>query len=153
MRRVGVEKKSVLDLLEKIQKTTTMIDDLKVLYELLTANNAEETDWKEFEAEFKNAKTEIEDLYSSTLYDGEHDSADALIELHAGAGGEEAQDWTDMLSRMYTRYAEKKGYSVKVMNYLYGDGAGYKSISLLVEGNNAYGNLKCERGVHRLVRI
>ena len=153
MKKVGIEKKSVIDMLEKIESTTKMIADLKVLFELLSLENGGDAEWKEFETEFKNAKKEIEELYSNTLYDGDYDSSDALIELHAGAGGEEAQDWTDMLSRMYTRYAEKKGYSVKVMNYLYGDGAGYKSISLLVEGNNAYGNLKCERGVHRLVRI
>lgn len=153
MKRVGKEKRLVLELLNKINITTKKLDDLSVLYELLSSENAEEAEWKDFEREFKQAKSEIDELYYSTLYDGEYDSSDALIELHAGAGGEEAQDWTDMLSRMYTRFAEKKGYSVKIMNYLYGDGAGYKSITLLIEGDNAYGNLKCERGVHRLVRI
>jgi peptide chain release factor 2 len=73
--------------------------------------------------------------------------------LHAGAGGEEAQDWTDMLLRMYTGFADKNGLSLKIMDYLYGDGAGYKSVTFMVEGPHAYGNFKCERGVHRLVRI
>ncbi len=153
LKRVGKEKKSVEVLIEKIESTKSQISDLFVLYELLTSENSGEDEWKQFKEEFAKAKTDIENLYVETLYDGEHDDCDALIELHAGAGGEEAQDWTAMLERMYTRFGESQGYGVKVMNYLYGEGAGYKSVSLLVEGEHAYGNLKCERGVHRLVRI
>ena len=140
-------------MLEKINLTTKEIADLKVLYDLLSGENASEEEWKEFEVELKKAKKDTETLYAETLYDSEFDNSPALIELHSGAGGEEAQDWTDMLHRMYLRYAEKQGYSAKILNYLYGDGAGYKSVSILVEGEHAYGNLKCERGVHRLVRI
>ncbi len=140
-------------MLEKINLTTKEIADLKVLYDLLSGENASEEEWKEFEIELKKAKKDTETLYAETLYDSEFDNSPALIELHSGAGGEEAQDWTDMLHRMYLRYAEKQGYSAKILNYLYGDGAGYKSVSILVEGEHAYGNLKCERGVHRLVRI
>ena len=140
-------------MLEKINLTTKEIADLKVLYDLLSGENASEEEWKEFEVELKKAKKDTETLYTETLYDSEFDNSPALIELHSGAGGEEAQDWTDMLHRMYLRYAEKQGYSAKILNYLYGDGAGYKSVSILVEGEHAYGNLKCERGVHRLVRI
>lgn len=153
MKRVGIEKKSVVSVLEKIEKTTKQINDLKVLYDLLSSENSGEEEWKEFEKEFKKAKEDTEKLYAETLYDGEFDNSPALIELHSGAGGEEAQDWTDMLHRMYLRYSEKQGYSAKILNFLYGDGAGYKSVSILVEGEHAYGNLKCERGVHRLVRI
>lgn len=140
-------------MLDKINKTTKEISDLKVLFDLLASENAGADEWKEFENEFKKAKKDTELLYAETLYDGEFDNSPALIELHSGAGGEEAQDWTDMLHRMYLRYAEKQGYSAKILNYLYGDGAGYKSVSILIEGEHAYGNLKCERGVHRLVRI
>lgn len=153
MKRVGIEKKSVLSVLEKINLTTKEIGDLKVLYDLLSSENSGDDEWKEFEDEFKKAKKDTETLYAETLYDSEFDGCPALLELHSGAGGEEAQDWTDMLHRMYLRYAEKQGYSAKILNFLYGDGAGYKSVSILVEGEHAYGNLKCERGVHRLVRI
>ena len=153
MKRVGIEKKAVSNVIDKINLTTREINDLRDLFELLTAENAGDAEWKDFETEFKKAKADTEKLYEETLYDGDFDNCPALIELHSGAGGEEAQDWTDMLHRMYLRYAEKQGYSAKILNFLYGDGAGYKSVSILVEGEHAYGNLKCERGVHRLVRI
>ena len=153
MKKVGIEKKSVMQVLEKIELTTKEIEDLKVLYEMLSQENSADEEWKDFEAEFKKAKADTEKLYAETLYDGEFDNSSAFIELHSGAGGEEAQDWTDMLHRMYLRYAEMQGYSAKILNFLYGDGAGYKSVSILIEGEHAYGNLKCERGVHRLVRI
>lgn len=153
MKRVGIEKKAVLSVLSKIELTTKEISDLKVLYDMLSSENVGDEEWKEFEAEFKKAKKDTETLYAETLYDGEFDNCPALIELHSGAGGEEAQDWTDMLHRMYLRYSEKQGYSAKILNFLYGDGAGYKSVTILVEGEHAYGNLKSERGVHRLVRI
>ena len=120
---------------------------------MLISENSTESYWKDFEKDYIDTKNCIENLYIETLYSGENDNCDALMELHSGAGGEEAQDWTKMLERMYTMYAEKQGYSCQVVDYLYGDGAGYKSITLLIQGEHAYGNLKCERGVHRLVRI
>lgn len=150
---MGIEKKSVSQILDKIALTDKELLDLKVLYELLLSENAAENEWQEFDLEFEKAKKDIKSLYYETLYSGENDNAAALIELHSGAGGEEAQDWTDMLHRMYLRFAEKQGYTAKILNFLYGDGAGYKSVSILIEGEHAYGNLKCERGVHRLVRI
>ena len=120
---------------------------------MLLNENAGDVEWHEFESEFKKAKKDIESLYEETLYSGEHDNCSALVVLHSGAGGEEAQDWTDMLFRMYTGFADKNGLSLKVMDYLYGEGAGYKSVTFIVDGEHAYGNFKCERGVHRLVRI
>ena len=152
MRKLGTEKKIVTQVLDKIYGTKKMIDDLKVLYELLSSAGSEE-DWKEFESEFQAAKKAVQSLYEETLYSEKHDNADALVVLHAGAGGEEAQDWTEMLLRMYTRFAELEGLSCRILDYLYGDGAGYKSVTILIEGKHAYGNMKCERGVHRLVRI
>ena len=153
MKKLGTEKKSVQNVISKIEVTKKQVQDLFDLHEILMTENSTEDDWKGFETEFNLAKQNIEKLYEETLYSESFDSADALIELHSGAGGEEAQDWTDMLKRMYSRFAEKQGYEVKIIDYLYGDGAGYKSVTMLIEGTNAYGNLKCERGVHRLVRI
>lgn len=152
-KKLGQEKKKLMDIVSQIDGTKKAVEDLKTLYEMLEAENASSEEWAELASEYKKAKENIEKLYIETLYSGEYDGCDALIELHAGAGGEEAQDWTAMLSRMYSMYAEKQGYTCEVVNFLYGDGAGYKSISLLISGTNAYGNLKCERGVHRLVRI
>lgn len=153
LKKVGKEKRQVGDILDKINASKRQIDDLFTLFDLINESGATESDKKDFEKEFETAKKDINSLFTETLYDGEHDSCDAIVELHAGAGGEEAQDWTDMLQRMYTRFGELKNYNVKMLDYLYGDGAGYKSVTLLFEGVNAYGNLKCERGVHRLVRI
>ena len=153
MKSVGKEKKEKEKLLMKIDESQKQIDDLFVLYEMISLESNDVEDWKDFEIEFKKAKVNIENLYIETLYSGQNDNCSALLVLHAGAGGEEAQDWTDMLSRMYTRFSEKEDYNVKILDYIYGDGAGYKSITLLIEGEHAYGNLKCERGVHRLVRI
>ncbi len=153
LKKIGQEKKYLQKIVTSADSITNKINNLIGLHSLLVESNADEEDWKQFKSEFNDTKKQVESLYEETLYSGEYDNAAALIELHAGAGGEEAQDWTQMLERMYTRFGERSGLSVKVMNYLYGDGAGYKSVSLLFEGEHAYGNLKCERGVHRLVRI
>ncbi len=98
-------------------------------------------------------ENELDDFKIETLLKGKYDSNNAIITLHAGAGGTEAQDWTEMLFRMYQMYSEKKGYSIKVLDELAGDEAGIKSITFMVVGDDAYGYLKCEKGVHRLVRI
>ena len=96
---------------------------------------------------------ELESRKLATLLLGEYDANNAILSFHAGAGGTEAQDWCDMLYRMYTRWAERHGFSYKILDYLEGDDAGLKSASILIEGENAYGFLKSESGVHRLVRI
>jgi peptide chain release factor 2 len=95
----------------------------------------------------------LEDLRMKTLLSGEYDGSNAIVSLHAGAGGTESCDWVSMLYRMYTRWAESRGYSVEVLDYLDGEEAGIKSVTFQVNGDNAYGYLKSERGVHRLVRI
>lgn len=153
LKTLGTEKKSVKSVLDKINSTTKQVKDLFDLYDLISSESTSDDDWKDFDKEFLVAKNDVENLYEETLYSGENDNEPALVELHSGAGGEEAQDWTDMLRRMYVGFAEKNGLEVKVLDYLYGDGAGYKSVTMLFEGEHAYGNLKCERGVHRLVRI
>ena len=95
----------------------------------------------------------MEEARLETLLTGEYDANNALLSFHAGAGGTEAQDWCDMLYRMYTRWAEAHGYTYKILDYLDGDEAGLKSADIMIEGENAYGFLKGEAGVHRLVRI
>ena len=107
----------------------------------------------EVEAELKDFKESFEALRVATLLFGEYDKNNAILTLHAGAGGTESCDWAGMLTRMYTRFAEKKGYQVEVLDFLDGDEAGIKSITMQINGENAFGYLKSEKGVHRLVRI
>ncbi len=103
--------------------------------------------------EYQKLLKDFEDFEIKILLSHEYDKNSAIIELHPGAGGTESQDWAEMLYRMYTRWAERKGFKVTVMDYLAGDEAGIKSVTALIEGNMAYGYLKSEKGVHRLVRI
>lgn len=104
-------------------------------------------------ASVKDIETRVEDMTLSTLLSGEFDGKNALMTFHAGAGGTEAQDWAEMLFRMYNRWGERHGYKVSTLDYLDGDVAGIKSATILVEGENAYGYLKGEMGIHRLVRV
>lgn len=104
-------------------------------------------------ASIKDIETRVEDMTLSTLLSGEFDGKNALLTFHAGAGGTEAQDWAKMLFRMYNRWGERHGYKVSTLDYLDGDVAGIKSATILVEGENAYGYLKGEMGIHRLVRV
>jgi peptide chain release factor 2 len=108
---------------------------------------------EDLEKQYAQAQKEVEQLEFYTLLDDEYDSRSAIVALHAGAGGTEAQDWTGMLTRMYLRYAEKKGWSTSILDEHRGEQAGYKSIMFKVDGPYAYGFLKSEHGVHRLVRI
>jgi len=127
-------------------------DDIEVLMEL-----AEETDDSstipEIKQEIASVREELEALKLTTLLNGEYDGLNALLSLHAGAGGTEAQDWAEMLYRMYQRWAEAHDFEVKLLDFLEGDEAGLKSVSFMVIGDYAYGYLKAEMGVHRLVRI
>jgi peptide chain release factor 2 len=127
-------------------------DEIEQLIEL-AEDEEDEALADEILKDFETLKEDVQKLNLETLLKGEYDSNNAIITLHAGAGGTEAQDWTEMLFRMYSRYAERNNYSVKVLDYQEGDGAGIKSVTFLVEGPNAYGYLKAEKGVHRLVRI
>ena len=108
---------------------------------------------KELETGINTLETELEKLETSTLLSGKYDISNAIITLHPGAGGTEAQDWVEMLYRMYTRWASANGYKVEELDYLAGEEAGIKSVTFLVSGDYAYGYLKGEQGVHRLVRI
>ena len=134
------------------QKRRTQWDDLMTLCEL--GNEMEDESLvPEVEEGFARLEADIEEAKLSTLLTGEYDSSNAILTFHAGAGGTEAQDWAQMLYRMYTRWAERHGYTYKVLDYLDGDEAGIKSATIMVEGENAYGHLKGEHGVHRLVRV
>ena len=127
-------------------------DDVEAMIEL--GDSADDAELEhECAEEIKRIYAELEEIRLTTLLNGEYDENDALLSLHAGAGGTEAQDWTQMLYRMYTYYCQKHGFELKEMDLLEGDEAGIKSVTFQVSGDYAYGFLKCERGVHRLVRI
>ena len=138
--------------LEQIASLEKAASDLDALVELVEEFSDEELE-SELENKLKTFEKNLEDVRLTTLLNGKYDSYNAILTLHAGAGGTEAQDWTEMLFRMYQMYAEKQGWKITIYDILDGDEAGIKSITFLVEGENAYGYLKCEKGVHRLVRI
>ncbi len=128
------------------------LENIGVLIEL-GEEEGDESLTDEVVAELAKAEEEIGKLRLKTLLKGKYDDCNAIIPLHAGAGGTEAQDWTSMLYRMYTRYCERSGFNITVLDLLDGEEAGIKSVTFLAEGINAYGYLKAEKGVHRLVRI
>ncbi len=138
--------------IENFQEVYTQQEDLLTLCEIALEENDES-----MLEELKNGFLQLEEGIStqklSTLLTGEYDKNNVIMSFHAGAGGTEAQDWCEMLYRMYTRWAERHGFKYKIMDYLDGDEAGLKSAEILIEGENAYGFLKSESGVHRLVRI
>ena len=138
--------------LEKLNKLEKGIENAQASIELLELDE-DESLYNELNISLQELEKEIESAKLETLLSGKYDNYNAIMTLHAGAGGTEAQDWTDMLFRMYSMYAEKNGYKIKVLDVLDGDEAGIKSISFLVSGEYAYGYLKAEKGVHRLVRI
>lgn len=128
------------------------LSDLSVLIELAVEEEDDDT-LAEAAAELKALEQRVEKIELESLLSGEYDASNAILEIHSGAGGTEAQDWAQMLLRMYTRWAEDQGYEVEVLDLLPGEEAGIKSATLLVKGENAYGYLRAEMGVHRLVRI
>jgi peptide chain release factor 2 len=140
------------DKVEEIKRLETKLEDIEVLYELGKEEGEEAVD-AEIAQELKELGNLLEKMELETLLNDRYDRNNAILTLHPGAGGTESQDWTDMLYRMYTRWAENKGYKVEVLDYLPGEEAGIKSVTISIEGENAYGYLKAEKGVHRLVRI
>lgn len=140
---------------EKITKYEELLgeyEDVATLLEMAIEDYGEDIA-AEAKAEAKRFFTNYENMRISTLLDGKYDGNDVILSLHAGAGGTEACDWVSMLLRMYTRWGENRGYKVEVLDYLPGDEAGVKSVTLQISGTNAYGYLKSEKGIHRLVRI
>ena len=138
--------------IEQYKKVHNELQNLKDLTELLKQENDEDLE-KDLEKGIVTLNTNVEKLEISTLLSGKYDSNNAIITLHPGAGGTEAQDWVEMLYRMYSKWANSNGFTIEELDYLPGDEAGIKSVTFLVSGNYAYGYLKGEQGVHRLVRI
>ena len=149
---VFAEMGELKDRLEQYAALQTMLEDAETLLEMCAEDDdpalAEEAD-----AAVNSLDAKVEELRLVTLLNGEYEANNAILTFHAGAGGTEAQDWVEMLYRMYTRFAARHNWTVKVLDYLEGDEAGIKSASILVEGHNAYGFLRSENGVHRLVRV
>ena len=140
------------DRLERYSKLKTDWEDLSTLVEL-AIEESDESVLDEVKTGYNNLATSLEDMKLETMLSGKYDKNNAIITLHAGAGGTEAQDWCEMLYRMYTHWAERRGFKTETIDFLDGEEAGLKSITFLVEGLNAYGYAKSEKGVHRLVRI
>ena len=138
--------------IERYEKMCTHWDDLMTICEMAIEEN-DDSMLDELVEGYKSLEEEMERERLETLLSGEYDGNNAIVSFQAGAGGTEAQDWASMLYRMYTHWVEAQGLSYKILDYLDGDEAGIKSASILVEGTNAYGLLKSENGVHRLVRV
>ncbi len=146
------ELKSLKDFVEKAEQLSVQFEEIGLLIEMGYEEN-DDSVVAEITEELEMFEADFEEMRIQTLLSGEYDKDNAIVTLHAGAGGTESCDWANMLYRMYSRWAERKGFSVEVLDFLDGDVAGLKAITFQVNGDNAYGYLKSEKGVHRLVRI
>ena len=150
--KVQMRLKQLQNKIGRYQKLQSSWEDLTVLCEM--GQEAEDEDiLEEVKVEYTALEERVEEIRMTTLLSGEYDNANVIMQFHAGAGGTEAQDWTQMLYRMYTRWVERHGFTYKILDYEDGDEAGIKSAAISIEGENAYGYLKREHGVHRLVRV
>lgn len=146
------EANGLKDVVGQFTAMNDSFENLEVTHELLKEEEDEDLK-KDVEKEIKSLTEDVNQFELQLLLSEPYDKNNAILELHPGAGGTESQDWGSLLLRMYTRWAEKKGFKVETLDYLAGDEAGIKSVTLLIKGHNAYGYLKAEKGVHRLVRI
>ena len=144
--------KTLKNKVENFQKLCAAWDDMYTICEMAIEEN-DDSMLEELESEYKQFSEKVEETRLGILLTGEYDANNAILTFHAGAGGTEAQDWASMLYRMYNMWADRHGYKVRVMDYLDGDEAGIKSATIMIEGENAYGFLKSEHGIHRLVRV
>ncbi len=151
-KHIGKEISVLENKLEAFDETANSVEESDAMLQLILEEN-DESMVDELEQELKKAEEEMEQMRIRSLLRGKYDANDALVTLHSGAGGTEACDWTEMLYRMYMMYCDKKGYKLEELDRLDGDEAGIKSVTFRVAGVNAYGYLKAEKGVHRLVRI
>ena len=153
--KASASMKEVKDLKSVVERADGLSQEYEDILTLIAMGNEEEDASliPEVEQEYKNIVEEFEDLRITTMLTGEHDRENAILTLHAGAGGTESCDWASMLCRMYERWADRRGFDVKVLDSLDGEEAGLKSVTLEISGENVYGYLKSEHGVHRLVRI
>lgn len=150
--KVMQELTGLKDNVEDFQRMSRRHEDIYTLWQL-GMDEQDDSVFTDVSEGIKTLRTELEHMELSLLLSGEYDANNAIITLHAGAGGTEAQDWAQMLLRMYVRWAERSSYKVETLDILPGDEAGIKSATLMISGRNAYGYLKAEKGVHRLVRI
>jgi len=150
--KIQKEKNIILRKLEKYKNIKNALDDNKDMYELASSEEDQET-LNEVFSEIETLSKLIRDIEIEVMLSGENDDKNAIITIHPGAGGTESHDWASILYRMYLRYAERKGWRVEVLDYQAGDEAGIKDVTILVKGENAYGYLKVENGIHRLVRV
>ncbi|MCR5142443.1 MAG: peptide chain release factor 2 [Ruminococcus sp.] len=139
--------------IEKYEKITSAFEDIEVMLEMAAEEEDSEEMIAEIQEEIASMGEKIEELTLASLLTGQYDKSNAIVNFHAGSGGTEAQDWAEMLFRMYTRWGEAHGFKVQTLDYLEGGDAGISSASIIIEGENAYGYLKGESGVHRLVRV
>lgn len=138
--------------LQKYQKISNQLTSLNE-FALLLQNEDDQNLYNDFCSEIKQLESEVEQNYLDTLLNGKYDGLNAIMTIHSGAGGTESQDWAEMLFRMYSRYAERSNFKLSVLDMQDGDEAGIKSVSFMLLGDNAYGYMKGEKGIHRLVRI
>jgi len=150
--KVLQETRTLESRLEKHNKLTQSAEDIEVMLDM-AAEEDDESMISEIEAELKSLADQVDALTLASLLTGEYDKNNAILNFHSGAGGTEAQDWNEMLYRMYTRWGEAHGFKVNVLDVLEGSEAGLQSASIAIEGENAYGYLKGEAGIHRLVRV
>ena len=150
--KVQMRLKQLQNKVARQEKLVSSWEDLTALCEMGQEEDDPEI-LEELKTEFAELEEKVEETRMTTLLSGEYDNSNAILQFHAGAGGTEAQDWAQMLYRMYTRWAERHGFVYKVLDYEDGDEAGIKSAAISIEGENAYGLLKSENGVHRLVRV
>ena len=148
---VTKKSKAVKDKIEKFDKLKSQLEDVEVLKEIMEEDDEESAN--EIIETIRNIQIQIDDYNMKVLLSGEYDKNNVILTLHVGVGGTDANDWTQMLLRMYTRWCEKQGYNVETLDLIPGDEAGIKSVTLKVTGEYAYGYLKAEKGIHRLVRI
>lgn len=148
-----INKNNILkEVVNGFYELTDKYENIEVLMEMLKEESDADSE-EELVSQLKSLSEETNEFELKMLLDGEFDANDAILELHPGAGGTESQDWGAMLLRMYQRFAEQRGFKVETIDYLPGDEAGIKSVTVMIKGHNAYGYLKAEKGVHRLVRI
>ena len=150
--KVFTRSKQLKTKVDQYDALRSLFDDTMTMLEI-AQEEQDEVHIKEIVDMAERFTLQLDEMKLATLLTGEYDSKNAILTFHAGAGGTEAQDWAQMLYRMYTRWAERHNFQYKILDYLDGDEAGLKSASILIEGLNAYGYLKSESGVHRLVRI
>ena len=149
--------KKVIDRLNEnkmlLSSRAKIIESHAFLKDLFTLLETDDSLTSEFQKDLNALKKEVKDVQQLIYFSGEFDALNAVLEIHPGAGGTESHDWADMLYRMYVRYAESHAFKVQILDYLAGEEAGIKSVTMMIQGHHAYGLLKSEKGVHRLVRI